>query len=64
MRFYNKVGNQLNLNRKILKEFNKGGKVTLRSEMLIEKGLILIISHIIGRTKREMFIYLFMNMDF
>lgn len=37
-RFYNKVDNQLKLNRKILKEFNKGGKVTLRSEMLMEKG--------------------------
>ena len=37
-RFYNKVDNQLKLNRKVLKEFNKGGKVTLRSEMLMEKG--------------------------
>jgi hypothetical protein len=37
-RFYNKVDNQLKFNRKILKEFNKGGKVTLRSEMLIEQG--------------------------
>ncbi len=37
-RFYNKVDNQLKLNRKILKEYNKGGKVTVRSEILKEKG--------------------------
>ncbi|MDO6759605.1 hypothetical protein Q4566_05275 [Tamlana sp. 2_MG-2023] len=37
-RFYNKVDNQLKLNRKILKEYNKGGKVTLRAELLLEKG--------------------------
>ena len=37
-RFYNKVDNQLKLNRKILKEFNKGGKVTVRAEVLNELG--------------------------
>ncbi len=37
-RFYNKVDNQLKLNRKILKEYNKGGKVTVRAEMLTEQG--------------------------
>lgn len=37
-RFYNKVDNQLKLNRKILKEFNKGGKVTVRAEILKAKG--------------------------
>lgn len=37
-RFYNKVDNQLKRNRKILKEFNKGGKVTLRAELLINQG--------------------------
>ena len=37
-RFYNKVDNQLKLNRKILKEYNKGGKVTVRAEILKEKG--------------------------
>jgi len=37
-RFYNKVGNQLKLNRKILKEYNKGGKVTVRAALLKEKG--------------------------
>ncbi|MEM5567089.1 hypothetical protein WNY78_18350 [Psychroserpens sp. AS72] len=37
-RFYNKVDNQLKLNRKIFKEYNKGGKVTVRARILIEKG--------------------------
>ena len=37
-RFYNKVDNQLKLNRKILKEYNKGGKVTIRSNVLLDLG--------------------------
>ncbi|MBQ4916321.1 hypothetical protein J8L85_17890 [Maribacter sp. MMG018] len=37
-RFYNKVDNQLKLNRKILKGYNKGGKVTVRSEVLLKLG--------------------------
>lgn len=37
-RFYNKVDNQIKLNRKILKDFNKGGKVTVRAEILKGKG--------------------------
>ncbi|MCL5244930.1 hypothetical protein M4I21_03870 [Cellulophaga sp. 20_2_10] len=37
-RFYNIVDNQLKLNRKILKEFNKGGKVTVRTELVNELG--------------------------
>ncbi len=37
-RFYNVVDNQLKLNRKILKEFNKGGKVTVRAELINELG--------------------------
>lgn len=37
-RFYNKVDNQLKLNRRLLKEYNKGGKVTIRSSVLLELG--------------------------
>ncbi|UWX56254.1 hypothetical protein NYZ99_08455 [Maribacter litopenaei] len=37
-RFFDKVDNQLRLNRKILKEFNKGGKVTVRKELLTDLG--------------------------
>lgn len=37
-RFYNKVDNQLKLNRKILKQYNKAGKATLRTETILELG--------------------------
>lgn len=37
-RFYIQVDNQLKLNRKILKNFNKAGKATVRSTKLIELG--------------------------
>ena len=37
-KFYDKVNNQLKLNRKILKEYNKAGKATIRTQKLIEIG--------------------------
>jgi len=37
-RFYNKVDDQLRLNRKILKYYNKAGKATLRAETILELG--------------------------
>lgn len=37
-RFYNRVDNQLKLNRKILKNYNKAGKATVRTSILIEEG--------------------------
>ncbi|WP_411895458.1 hypothetical protein [Winogradskyella sp. A2] len=37
-RFYNKVDNQLKLNRKILKQYNKAGKATVRSLVLENEG--------------------------
>ena len=37
-RFYNKVDNQLRLNRRILKLYNKAGKATVRLNVLIEAG--------------------------
>lgn len=37
-RFYNKVDNQLRLNRRILKEYNKAGKATVRSSVLLQNG--------------------------
>ena len=37
-KFYNKVDNQLKLNRRILKEYNRAGKATVRAEILIENG--------------------------
>jgi len=38
IRFYDKVDNQLKLNRKILKEYNKGGIATVRSSIIIKEG--------------------------
>ena len=37
-KFYNKVDNQLKQNRRILKEYNKAGKATVRAEVLYEQG--------------------------
>jgi hypothetical protein len=37
-RFYNKVDNQLKLNRKILKYYNKAGKSVIRAEILKRDG--------------------------
>ncbi|WP_416372202.1 hypothetical protein [Aequorivita sinensis] len=36
--FYTKVDKQLKTNRSILKNFNRAGKATVRSEILINKG--------------------------
>ena len=37
-KFYDKVNNQLKLNRKILKEYNKAGKAIVRAEIILELG--------------------------
>ena len=37
-RFYNKVDNQLRLNRRLLKEYNKAGKAIVRSLVLLDLG--------------------------
>lgn len=37
-RFYNKVDNQLKLNRRLLKNFNKAGKATIRTNQLNSEG--------------------------
>lgn len=37
-RFYNKVDNQLKLNRKLLKHYNKAGKSVIRAELLKSEG--------------------------
>lgn len=37
-RFYNVVDNHLRLNRKILKQYNKAGKVTVRTKVLLDSG--------------------------
>lgn len=37
-RFYNKVDNQIKANRRILKQYNKAGKATVRSSILVQEG--------------------------
>lgn len=37
-RFYNKVDKQLKLNRRILKNFNKSGKATVRGSVILDLG--------------------------
>lgn len=37
-RFYNKVDNQLRLNRKLLKEYNRAGKSVIRTKLLLDLG--------------------------
>lgn len=37
-KFYNQVDNQLKLNRKILKQYNKAGKATIRAEIILDLG--------------------------
>ncbi len=59
-RFYNKVDNQLRLNRKILKQFNKGGKVTVRSEKLIELGFNpKFFTHFWKNQKGEVYLFVY-----
>ncbi|CAH8286558.1 hypothetical protein EV196_1094 [Mariniflexile fucanivorans] len=59
-RFYNKVDNQLKLNRKILKEFNKGGKVTIRTEVLKELGFNPnFFTHYWKNTKGDVYLFVF-----
>lgn len=59
-RFYNKVDNQLKLNRKILKEYNKGGKVTVRSNILTEKGFNPnFFTHYWKNTKEDVYLFIY-----
>jgi hypothetical protein len=37
-RFYNKVDNQLKTNRRILKQYNKAGKATVRASIIKQEG--------------------------
>ncbi|MEM9000608.1 MAG: hypothetical protein AAGB24_10120 [Bacteroidota bacterium] len=37
-RFYNKVDNQIRLNRRLLKQYNKAGKSIVRAQVLLDLG--------------------------
>lgn len=59
-RFYNIVDNQLKLNRKILKEFNKGGKVTVRAELLNTLGFDAnFFTHFWKNKKGEVYLFVY-----
>lgn len=59
-RFYNKVDNQLKLNRKILKEFNKGGKVTVRAALINELGFDAnYFTHFWKNNKGEVYLFVY-----
>lgn len=59
-RFYNKVDNQLKLNRKILKEYNKGGKVTVRASILSNEGFDpKFFTHFWKNTKGDVYLFVY-----
>ncbi len=59
-RFYNIVDNQLKLNRKILKEFNKGGKVIVRVELINELGFDAnFFTHFWKNKKGEVYLFVY-----
>lgn len=59
-RFYNIVDNQLKLNRKILKEFNRGGKVTVRAELINEMGFDAnFFTHYWKNKKGEVYLFVY-----
>ncbi len=59
-RFYNRVDNQLKLNRKILKEYNKGGKVMVRAGILKELGFdSKFFTHYWKNKKGEVYLFVY-----
>lgn len=59
-RFYNKVDNQLKLNRRILKNFNKAGKVTLRATLILDLGFNPnFFTHYWKNTKGDVYLFVY-----
>ena len=59
-RFYNKVDNQLKLNRRLLKNFNKAGKATIRAEQLIKEGFNPnFFTHYWKNTKGDVYLFVY-----
>lgn len=59
-RFYNKVDNQLKLNRRLLKNFNKAGKATIRTEQLIKEGFNPnFFTHYWKNTKGDVYLFVY-----
>lgn len=58
--FYNKVDNQLKLNRRILKNYNKGGKSIVRSSLLFEEGFNSnYFTHYWKNTKGDIYLFVY-----
>ena len=59
-RFYNKVDNQLKLNRRILKNFNKAGKATLRATLILDLGFNPnFFTHYWKNTKGDVYLFIY-----
>lgn len=59
-RFYNKVDNQLKLNRRILKNFNKAGKATLRATLILDLGFDPnFFTHYWKNTKGDVYLFVY-----
>ncbi|MEP6260086.1 MAG: hypothetical protein ABJ092_00805 [Gillisia sp.] len=58
--FYSRVDRQLKTNRRILKKFNKAGKATVRSEVLIEQGFDpKFFTHYWKNAKGEVYLFVY-----
>lgn len=59
-RFFNKVDNHLKLNRKLLKHYNKAGKVTIRADQLNKEGFNPnYFTHYWKNTKADVYLFVY-----
>ena len=57
---YHKIKKQLNLNRKVLKQFNKGAKVTVRKDLLKSHGFDQrFFTHYWKNSKGDVYLFVF-----
>ncbi len=55
---YNRIDNQLKLNRRILKTFNRSGKATVRKELLLNEGFNpKYFTHYWKNSKNEVYLF-------
>ncbi len=59
-RFYNKVDNQLKSNRRILKQYNKAGKATVRASLIKQEGFDPnFFTHYWKNTKGDIYLFVY-----
>lgn len=59
-RFYNRVDNQLKANRRILKQYNKAGKATVRASLLKEEGFDpIFFTHYWKNQKGDVYLFVY-----